>query len=481
MATPRRGTALLALGFLGLAACGGPTSPGDEPRDAGPPPQDDAGDPNQPPTGFLDPTGADYLTLRFKGLINSYETVADDYSNVITGIGSLKAAFLGRTLELSDSDGMYAYDYTYPDGNRYVVASGSRATPDSTSSKGTLQEANLYFPTDAALALDDASHLVAGTIAVSLRDAEYVVRKDSSVLYKLCYAGMAGAGAQVFLDHSANQSFGPGENLILWANVPVVTDRQVMIERCGSTCTRYQGAPCRCYLDSADLDCARWDDEVQKDGTDLSCGAPVDFLTPPPSGDWATFKFKGPIVPADEASPQSGWVDARVSVGGAVATASMFGYATEYDPGTSAHLLALSFYDYREGAGGVFDVTELDFYVAPAALVAAKASATDPIVMDADTPAMGLALRLTGYPVGDDYVYRVCPYAVFRPGATAGSLFDCPAANVAFGAGERLEIEGNLVLETNVTAEDVGVTLEADGCYCSNGAALVACSTLPRS
>jgi hypothetical protein len=481
MARPRRGTTLLALCVLGLAACGGTNRLPTDQEDAGTPTQDDAGDPNQPPAGFLNPTGPSWLTLRFKGVINSYETVADDYSNIITGIGSLKATFQERTLELSDSDGMYAYDYTYPDQSRYVVATGSRATADSTSSKGSMQEANLYFPTDAALALDAGSHLLGGKIAVSLRDADYVVRKDTSVLYKLCYQGMADAGAQVFLDHSANQSYGPGENLILWANIPVVTDRPTLIERCGSTCTLYQGAPCRCYVDNADLDCALWDDEVAKDGTQLSCGPPADFLTPPATGDWATFKFKGPIATADDPSPPAGYAVATVSVGGTVATASMFGYATEYDPGTDSNLLDVAFYDEQSGAGGIVTLTELDFYVTPAALVAAKGRGTNPLVMDAATPAVGLAQKLTAYPSGGDYLYRVCPYAVFRAGETTGSVYDCPAGNTTFGAGERLEIEGNLVLQTNVTADDVGVPLEADGCYCSNGTALVACSTLPQS
>jgi hypothetical protein len=292
---------------------------------------------------------------------------------------------------------------------------------------------------------------------------------------------MADTGAQVFLDHSANQTFGPGENLILWANIPLATDQQVLVERCGSTCTLYQGAPCRCYVDDADLDCAQWDDEVTKDGTTLSCDPPADFLTPPASGDYAIFKYKGVISTADDPSPKAGWVEATVSVGGTAATASMFGYATEYDPGTDSNVLSVTFYDYQDQSGGIFSLTELDLYVTPATLVQAKSSGTNPLVMDASTAAMGLAMRLTGYPSGGSYLYRACPYAVFRPGERAGSVYDCPAGNTTFGAGEQLEIEGNLVLQTNVTVDDVGVPLEADGCYCSNGTALVACSTLPQS
>jgi hypothetical protein len=94
---------------------------------------------------------------------------------------------------------------------------------------------------------------------------------------------------------------------------------------------------------------------------------------------------------------------------------------------------------------------------------------------------MGLAMKVTAYPSGDDYLYRACPYAVFRAGETAGGVYDCPVGNTTFGAGERLEIEGNLVLQTNVTADDVGVPLQADGCYCSDGSVIVACATLPRS
>ena len=481
MARPRRGAAYLVFCFLGLAACDGTTQQPAAQDDAGILPQDDAGNPNEPPVGFLDPTGASYLTLRFKGLINSYETVADDSSNIITGIGSLRSRFLERALELSDSDGMYAYEYTYPDSGRYLVAVGSRATPESTSTRGTMQEASLYFPAEQAAALGEGSHVIGSKIAASARDMDYVVRKDSTVLIKLCYQAMADVGSQLFLDHSANETFGPGENLILWANVPLVTDPQTIAERCGATCTQYQGAPCRCYVDDADLDCADWDDAVADEGGDLSCAPPESFLTPPASGDWATFKFKGTIAAADDPSPKAGFVEATVSVGGTAATASQFGYATEYDPGTASNLLAVSFYDMQSDASGVYHLSELEFYVTPAALVQAKGSGTNPIVMDASTPAMGLAMRLTGYPVSGGYLYRVCPYAVFRPGATAGSVYDCPAGNATFGAGERLEIEGNLVLQTDVTADDVGVPLEADGCYCCSDTAYVACSTLPQS
>jgi hypothetical protein len=73
------------------------------------------------------------------------------------------------------------------------------------------------------------------------------------------------------------------------------------------------------------------------------------------------------------------------------------------------------------------------------------------------------------------------PTRFFRPGGTAGSLYDCPDHNTTFGVGERLEIEGKLVLDPNVTTDDVGVPLESDGCYCSNELGIVACSTLPQS
>jgi len=119
--------------------------------------------------------------------------------------------------------------------------------------------------------------------------------------------------------------------------------------------------------------------------------------------------------------------------------------------------------------------------IAPQVLIEAKAAAANPITIDAGTAAYGLVQTLTAYPVGGAYLYRVCPYAVFRPGETEGSLYDCPASNTTFGAGERLEIEGRLVLQTNVTADDVGLPLGDDGCYCSDGAALIECATLPQS
>jgi hypothetical protein len=301
MTRHRRRTALLALSFLGLAACSTSHPLAGAQEDGGSPAQEDAGDPNQPPASFLDPTSASYVTLRFKGLINSYDTVGGDSSNIITGIGRLASKVGEQTLDLSDSDGMYAYDYDYPDTGRYLFASGSRASADSTSTRGRMLEASVYFPAEKAVALDAAGHLI-DQVSASARDIEYVVRKDSSVLYKVCYAGLADTGAQVFLDHTANQSFAVGESLVLWANVPLVTDSQALLQRC-TTCTPYQGAACRCYVDDAVLDCAAWDAESANDGSELDCGPPAGFLTPPASGDWATFKFKGTIAAETEESP----------------------------------------------------------------------------------------------------------------------------------------------------------------------------------
>jgi len=233
-------------------------------------------------------------------------------------------------------------------------------------------------------------------------------------------------------------------------------------------------------VDDADLDCAEWDTASVDDGSELSCGPPAGFLTPPASGDWATFKFKGTIAAETEESPAPGYAEATITVGGATVTASQFGYATEYDPGADSNLLDVAFYDQQADANGVVHMVELDFYVTPAALIAAKGAGTNPIVMDANSPAMGLAQRITAYPSGGSYLYRVCPFAVFRPGETAGRIFDCPAANTTFGAGEKLQLEGNVWVQTNVTADDVGVPLEANGCYCGNDSGYVACSTLPQ-
>jgi hypothetical protein len=479
MTVLRRGIFLLASSLLLFAACSNNHQLSGPQEDSGTPAQEDAaGDPNQPPAGFLEPTATNYVTLRFKGLINSWATVENDNSNVITGIGQLASRIADDTLELSDSDGMYAYDYDYGDQGRYLFASGSRANAGATSTRGSMRDASVYFAAATATALGSASHVI-DQVSASVRDIDYVVRKDQSVLYKVCYAGLADTGAQVFLDHSANQSYAVGESLILWANVPLATDPATILERC-TTCTSYQGAPCRCQTDAGEFDCADWDAEAADDGGDLSCDPPADFLAPPASGDWATFKFIGPIAAESDQSPAPGYAEATISVGGTAVTASQFGYATEYYAGSESDVLDVALYDEQFAESGVVTVTQLDLYVVPAALVQAKGAGTNPIVTDATSPVLGLAQRITAYPSGQSYVYRVCPFAVFRPGETAGSLYDCPAANTTFGAGERLELEGNLVVQTNVTADDVGQPLEADGCYCANDAAIVACSTLPE-
>jgi hypothetical protein len=474
MTSPRRRTILFALFFFGLAACSSTRPPADVQADGGAAAQEDAGDPNQPPAGFLTPPSGSYLTLQFKGLINSEDTVYGDSSNIITGIGHLATRAGEQTLDLTDSDGIYAYDYDYGDSGRYLFATGRRAAAGATSMRGSLTDASVFFTAGSATALNPASHLI-DPVSASVRAIDYVVRKDQTTLYKVCYQGLADTGAQAFVDHSANHTFTPGESLVLWANVPLVTDPATIRSRCTS-CTSYQGVPCLCQIGTAKFDCADWDAEAAKEGGELSCNPPADFLTPPASGDWATFKLIGTIAAEDEDSPVFG--ESSITVGGTTVTASQFGYATEYDPGTESDILYLSFYDEQSDPSGILRLTRLDFYVTPAALVAAKAAGTNPIVLD-ESNAMADAIRITAYPSGGSYLYRVCPFAVFR-GETAGRAYDCPAGNTTFGIGERLEIEGNLVLQTNVTSADVGVPLEADGCYCANDNGTVACSTLPE-
>jgi hypothetical protein len=71
---------------------------------------------------------------------------------------------------------------------------------------------------------------------------------------------------------------------------------------------------------------------------------------------------------------------------------------------------------------------------------------------------------------------------VFRPGGTDGKLYDCPAANTSFAVGEDLEIEGLLVLATDVTEADLGTPLDKDGCYCTDqNSSVIDCSTLPTN
>ena len=505
---------VLAAAGLGLIACGGgsklpPAStgddagliPGPDAEEAAPPPDADvaalpdageppdaASDPDQPPPGFLVPTSPDYLTLDFKVLINSQDTVYNDSSNIITGMGHAEFKFGDRVVKLSTSDNLYAYDYGYPSdypdpklaGTHYLILSGSVSSDDSTSTKGSSQAFQVSFSTTSAQALASDEHLLTDTVArATLMGQDYVVRKDSSMLYKVCYEGMTGAGSAIFLDHSANKDFAVGENLIAWANAVEVTDTQALFTRLGARVTSYQGQPCTCYLDSATFDCATWDQEIAKDGSELSCNPPADFLAPPTGVDYAIFKYKGSIEAGDNPSPKPGFAPGTISIAGAPTFTAASGYAFGFNSGGS-DLVQLSLYDAGTGDAKQFSYNEFTVTLDASGLVQAKSDGTDPIGLDASPIGWALAQKLSGYSTKTGYLYRLCPFAVFRPGETAGKLYDCPAANTAFVAGEGLEIEGSLVLQKNITEADIGTPLGADGCYCTDATnAVVDCSTLP--
>ena len=153
------------------------------------------------------------------------------------------------------------------------------------------------------------------------------------------------------------------------------------------------------------------------------------------------------------------------------------GYATDYQ-GT----LVLQVYGDQKSVGQTYSMSMLEIGLPADTLTSAKKAGTNPIVVDATAGVWAVASQLTGVPSGKDYLYRICPFAVYRSGETTGNLYACPANNVAFTVGENLEIEGSLVLATDITSADVGVELEADGCYCVNGTtnASIACSSLPK-
>jgi hypothetical protein len=346
---------------------------------------------------------------------------------------------------------------------------------DSTASKGTLTGIVLSFASADLMALGADEHLLS-TMGATVYEEAFVIRKDSSSVVRICYRALETDGSYAFVDHSANKTFAPGENLIVWANAVAQTDPAVIAEELGTQVTSYQGQPCACYVDSVALDCANYDVEAAKDGTELSCNPPRDFLNPP-AGDYATFTFKGLISSGDDLSPPPAFVLSTVSVGGKKVPLNVSGYALAwYDS------LTLQAYGEQTGDAKKFSMDMLSFTFPTDLLAGAKKSGTNPIVVDAAAGVSALASTLTGYSSGKDYLYRICPYAVFRAGETAGSLYDCPAANTSFAVGEKLEIQGNFVLGTSITDADVGTPLDKDGCYCLHGTTndVLDCSTLPQ-
>lgn len=482
----------LALG-LAVAACGsGPAQPlpgpdadlPDVPDAEQPEPGPDAAtDPNEPPPGFLEPTSANYVIVEFKGLINTYDTYVNDYSNLITGTGRIVIGIGGKTVQISTSDGMFCSEYSFPDdypvesqrGRHIIDIDAYHMSDDSTASKGTLTGIVLSFASADLMALGADEHLIS-TMGATVYEEAFVIRKDSSSVVRICYRALETDGSYAFVDHSANKTFAPGENLIVWANAVEETDPAVIAQILGTEVTSYQGQPCACYVDSVALDCADYDVEAAKDGTELSCNPPRDFLNPP-AGDYATFTFKGLISSGDDLSPPPAFVLSTVSVGGKQVPLNVSGYAFAwYDS------LTLQAYGEQTGDAKKFSMDMLSFTFPTDLLSGAKNSGTNPIVVDAAAGVSALASTLTGYSSGKDYVYRICPYAVFRAGETAGSLYDCPAANTSFAVGEKLEIQGNFVLGTSITEADVGTPLDKDGCYCLHGTTneVLDCSTLPQ-
>jgi hypothetical protein len=444
-------------------------------------------DPDKPPNGFLDPSSDDYVTLEFKGLINSQKTYEEDPSNLVDGVGELHVNYRGKSLTITAADQAFARELSYPDddpepalrGKHFVYVEADQMSPDSTSTRGSMVAVLFWLNRNDLSALGPSDRILDSGARATVLDYEYAVRKDSTPLTKQCALALKAPSDQgkTFIDHSNNNAYTAGENLIVWANASLLSDPKKLAAIYESA-TLYKGQPCYCAVNGDDFDCANWDEEVSKTDPGLSCGEPEGFLNP--SGDvYAVFRTKGVINADTTTSPKPAFV---------TGTAAASGQTIPLESGTLSALLdrgqdmvTLDFLGNVQVSSDHLSFDRL-LMVFPTQLLAEAHQQKQPWVHLEDEAAV-FALLMHGDSYGNqsNSPSRLCPKAVLRPSENPGSIYGCFDKNQSFAIGETLEIEGNLPMFTDVKSEEVGIPLDPDGCACWDGHDnQVDCSTLPQ-
>jgi hypothetical protein len=443
----------------------------------------EAGDPNAPDDDFLTPSSAEYVTLQFKGLINSESTVFEDSSNIMEGLGTVKAQVANQGFSLGGTDELYAYQYQVPDecgkpsvcGKTMTVVEARQFSSDASSTHGSMTYIMVRVPRDELTSLGEGENLVTADVGASVVDVEYVVRKDTTALVKQCYLGLADEGSKLFVDHSHNDEFAPGENLFVWGNAVEISDAATMADSLSGS-TTYDGRPCYCYIDNEDFDCGAWDEEAAKEDVGLSCGDPPDFLDPTGTT-YGLFRMKGPISDAGDDDPAPVYAEGSFAIDGVEGSLEM-GYPTT-GTGPGGAYLQFDLYGNFTGTNAEPSFDRLFLTVGQSVLTNAKAQGESMIPIDSDYVAYAVLMHIDIRGPESDSSYRICPKGILRPTSQPGRLYGCFDDNQTFGAGETIEIEGNLPMAADATGPELGMELEEDGCGCMNANnETIPCSTI---
>lgn len=490
-------TALLPLAVLALGctvpAAHGPALDGgsDTPGASDSAPADRAAPRFAPPPGFMDPAGERALLFEFRGWINGAVT---DESEATLGQARARA-LIGEGDEQLLEERALSYVHVFgPEsgaalaGKRLVAVRALQLdwSAPSNSVRALMALVGLRQERLRASAAGRTAELGAEAVHYgALRRVEHVRREDGVALTRDCVLALwdeAAGPTRVLVDGRDNQSFGGDEPLLVWGNLPLVTDTARLGALLGPTHELADGRYCTCVRSAARIACADWDGERQKSGAELSCAPPAELFAPRVASR-SIFTFKGPLNGPGAVTLKMGIGTYDTEVSGAAAPLDYMTYAERLDVASgvlgSQQVLDVTALGALQPQGsGRWTYNALKLRV-PAALAEQLQNEGRGTTNANEAASIFAALyRVEHVDQGQGEHLRLCPFAVSAGVGAASTLHFCPQPGGAFAVGDPLELAGQIAL-TDAPAVLATWFGSAGTCTCAKDGAAIPCSAFP--
>jgi hypothetical protein len=410
--------------------------------------------------------------MGFKGLINSYEDVVNQQA--VDGIGEASVVLPSGSTSLDEMAMTFRYDF--PQDYPYekwrgvsMLALDLYKTVKGDSTSATYNDLRLYIPRDDLAALKGSGGNVMGLgelALVSLSTIDLLVRKDGVRMQKTCFGAIADTSvkeSKFFVNSSKNTGFAAGENLKIWANVAMTSDKAKILETF-KTLVDDNGSLCRYLKDQTSITKEEYYVEIKKE-FDLDCGVPDGFLTPL-AADYETFMFKGLINDiSGNDQPVNGVSVYKVFAAGkarSVNDYSAYSSAVKYDSMDLVGVTSIGNVIQMDAINYTYLATET--YFSREDLVALKTGGVNRMDFDGSNMLTAVYAMEQKDRKPKSY-FRQCALAVIDTTRTGSAAYVCHEKNTDFSAGEGLQTAANFELTTDTAAiaEYVGTD---DGCIC---------------
>jgi len=454
--------------------------------------EDSTIDKNRPDENFSEPVAKNALYFDIKGLINSYEEFQTQDGT--KGVGNFIFTF-GDDIKKAEGDPL-VYESSFPadyqieelQNKKYIgISSYSEVIDQGTTGKGSkfwiFDYLNVGVPTYFLVGIQNSGENLAPHpryMWANMMTLKSLQRTDGKTYFKYCYVSVPkydSTESKIFLDSSQNRTFAPGENLFLWANIEMFDKVTVTPEN--------EKELCIYTSESGDLTKEEYDEEISKDGSELECELPENYLTPQSEDSFLTFLFKGTINDLNESTDdvESGFGEFKAKVKGEDVDVdnyrSLAGVYTLSNGKDVIYIHSLAADEMISDKRYRFTVSETQ--ISLDAILAFEEESCIVVNSDEDAGSVNGSNiftqinRVEDFRDGDTYYDKTCVIAVPDFENSGSSVFVCKKDNEDFSGGENLQIAGNFVLLSDIEKIKELYNMESE-CYCRKDYNIIECS-----